>query len=383
MSAPKESLQNQTNLLNTKSKRKPLFTVQLKQYPMCFIKEKPIQTDILFKEDNFVLQKEDQISITPATSFANFLSSKRKFINFNDGDDDNQPKRKIQKISILDSPASPMVILDNEIKKKENIFDIARLGDTKLLLSLKNNPLLSIFVNDTEPRLHDTALHFAITHNHISFVQELVKFENIDLNISNIRGNTPLLHAIDSGNSAIVRILISKGANISIPDNQGFTSLHKAILNGNLEIIRILLNHENYSDILNSTSTEQKLTPLHQASFHGKISAMKLLLKTTGINISPKTSNNSTPLHMAALKNHSKAIELLLKNGVQPDEKDNHLRTALHYSCIYGHLDTAKLLVNYNCSVQEKDIKDQTPLEIAAKANLLDLTLILSQATNC
>lgn len=349
---------------------------------MCYIKQKPPSNPLL-KEDNIQLvldKKEEDINIANtkrsskshnesstavATDFANLLSNKRSF-PFSDNYS-VQPIKKVQKISFLDTPQKSEQLLN----AKDDIFNIARAGNSLLLKSISYDK-----INQQETLLGNTALHFAVFNNHIDFIQQIIKIPSINLNIANKSGNTPLLSAIESGHSAIIRILISNNADIAVVDRQGFGVLHKAVLNGNLEIVRYLLKQDTIN--VNTPSTEQKLTPLHQAAFHGKLSCIKELLRS-GADISPKTSNNSTPLHMAALKNHSEVIELLLQYGAIASEKDNHQRTALHYTCIYGHLDSAKVLCTSYCPlINEKDFKNQTPLEIAAKHGLVDLIRVLS-----
>lgn len=54
---------------------------------------------------------------------------------------------------------------------------------------------------------------------------------------------TPLLHAINAEtDSMLIRLLISKGANVNHQDNNGYTPLHMAVVYNNEIVIEILIN---------------------------------------------------------------------------------------------------------------------------------------------
>mmetsp|Transcript_12357 Transcript_12357/g.26311 ORF Transcript_12357/g.26311 Transcript_12357/m.26311 type:complete len:348 (-) Transcript_12357:94-1137(-) len=273
------------------------------------------------------------------------------------------PEERQNFIFQCDSPSSS--------KKEHSLIDATRSGNLDAIQSLLNSDHCD--VNQTDP-LGNTALHFAVFSNQVSIILKLLSSAEINIDSLNRLGMTPLLSAVEYGHSALVRILVSKGADLSIPDSQGFTVLHKAVLTGNMEILRFLLNQPFVP--LDIASNEQQLTPLHQAAFHGKTKAIKLLLKAN-CQVSPLSSHRTTPLHMAALKNHTKAVSLLLASGSSADAQDNHNRTPLHYACMYGHIDTATVLCKGGCSIRLEDFKHQSPLQLSARAGFEGLLPIL------
>jgi len=325
---------------------------------MCHLKE-PVP-DSFVPPTPFKHSNEDVcISFnTPATDslaiFSSVLSKKRKFSCAS-----STPPKKIR------SPS------DHYVLKEQSLIDAARSGNLNALQNFLDDP--SYDVNESDP-LGNTALHFGVFNNQVPVVLKLLSSEKTKIDSTNRLGLTPLLSAVECGHSALVRILVSKGASVSVADNQGFTVLHKAVLTGNTEILRYLLKREFIP--LDSPSNEQQLTPLHQAAFHGNKTAVKLLI-TAGCNVSPLSSHRTTPLHMAALKNHSKVVEYLLRSGSSPDEIDNHKRTPLHYACLYGHLDTATVLCKHGCSASIEDFKYQTPLQLAARSGFQYLLPLL------
>uniref|UniRef100_A0A7S4I253 Uncharacterized protein n=1 Tax=Vannella robusta TaxID=1487602 RepID=A0A7S4I253_9EUKA len=322
---------------------------------MCHLTERLPKPPVLLDPNS--IRKEEPISVAPATEALSFicaLPQKRKFL------------------SNASAPASKLHKPNNE---ERTILDAARSGNLTALQRIIASDDCDI--NKPEPVLGNTALHLAVSNNHLPFVQILLQSEAINVDPVNRNGATPLLSAIDHGHSALVRMLISAGANAKQADKQGFTALHKAVLTGNMEILRFLVKTlESDSSALNAASAEQRLTPLHQAAFHGKKNAMKVLL-CAGAAVSPLSFNGTTPLHMASLKNHPKAMSLLLEHGASPDAQDNHKRTPLHYACLFGHLDAASVLCGAKCNVSVQDFKTKTPLALAACSGLEDLLQLL------
>ena len=234
-------------------------------------------------------------------------------------------------------------------------------------------------IDQCDPILNNSPLHFAVFYNRVLFVKLLIS-KGAKLDIINQHGATPLSSAIEKGHTLIAKVLINAGADISIVDKQGFSILHKAVLTGNTEILKFIVNNMDSKFSIDCTSFEQKLTPLHQAAYHGKLSTVKILL-AAGANVNSKSSTNTTPLHMASVKNHKKVIEYLIKNNANVDSQDNHKRTPLHYAAIYGHLDAATSLIEGNAKHDIKDYQDQTALSISIRDGFTEFSTLLQTFT--
>ncbi len=91
-----------------------------------------------------------------------------------------------------------------------------------------------------------TGLHLAVFFGHEEIAGLLIdKGSDIDAiaaNLSFARNATPLHSAVAANRTALVRLLISRGAKINAVQDGGFTPLHGAAFNGNADIAGLLLD---------------------------------------------------------------------------------------------------------------------------------------------
>lgn len=90
---------------------------------------------------------------------------------------------------------------------------------------------------------NDTALHEAIKNRHRDITEYLINIEDINLNLQNKEGKTPLHLAVLYGYSEIVRLLVEKKSSLDIQDKFGQTALHIAIQKNHLKSVKLLLEN--------------------------------------------------------------------------------------------------------------------------------------------
>ncbi|MEE2947024.1 MAG: ankyrin repeat domain-containing protein [Verrucomicrobiota bacterium] len=119
------------------------------------------------------------------------------------------------------------------------------------------------------------SIHDAAKDGDVDSVKKFLD-QGVDINSQAGKwGNTPLHEAAFLGNVEVVRLLISKEANVDAKDYYGCTPLHDAVDYGNLEILELLLGKNTYVNALN----EDGQTPLDLASLKN---TAKLLRKHGG-----------------------------------------------------------------------------------------------------
>ena len=127
------------------------------------------------------------------------------------------------------------------------------------------------------PNLRDekgrTALTLAIHQQAEKTIPVLLQARQIDINATNLAGESPLMLAIISGQDDLARQLIQRGAAVN---KHGWTPMHYAATKGNVEMLRLLLARDGYID----TESPHHTTPLMMAThYSGSVEAVKFLLR--------------------------------------------------------------------------------------------------------
>ncbi|XP_027851111.1 ankyrin-1-like [Aphis gossypii] len=216
------------------------------------------------------------------------------------------------------------------------------------------------------------ALHYAaLFHASTELLRKLIEI-GCDQNGVTREGNTPLHHAVISGNVDSVQIFVEMKADIHKTDENGLTALHYAAYQGHWEIVKILLAAGSRPN----KKTNIKVTPLHFAAKHDRFLVVEELLKCY-IDVNAITMQCNTPLHYAACNGNEKMVETLLKHGADPNipNKDNDL--PIHLACLRGAIDAVKLLCLNKTNMDWRNKNNMTPLHNAILSANEDLIKFL------
>lgn len=152
---------------------------------------------------------------------------------------------------------------------------------------------------------------------------------------------TPLHIASYSGDEAITRLLLARGADINAPMIGGNTPLHMALASGHVAIAELLLVHGAEPNV---NLSSKGATPLHLAARAGFASIVELLLQR-GVDANARgNSNNATALIEAARYGHVLVVEMLLRFGADVAIRDLDGRSALDLAHKQGHIKIVDLL---------------------------------------
>lgn len=152
----------------------------------------------------------------------------------------------------------------------------------------------------------------------------ITKSDQAKANLSNL-----VFSALDSGDVAQAEKLLKSGANIdwSIKDKNNRTYLHRAVQSGEIDIVRLLVSKG--ADV-NAVGPIGK-TPLHLATEFRQQAVVEYLI-AHGANINAQNIEGNTPLHSATfpLNRVPKSIaEFLIAKGADVTIKNNAGFTAL------------------------------------------------------
>lgn len=130
---------------------------------------------------------------------------------------------------------------------------------------------------------------------------------NIDVNLKDIVGRTPLHIAAEKGNVDAAMFLIENGANVNVADANGNTPLVFVInKTGNLKITERLLEKGASVNAQNRTGE----TALMYAAWHGHSAIVQLLLENRA-DVTLKNRQGNTALTLAESKGHQQIVEML------------------------------------------------------------------------
>lgn len=145
----------------------------------------------------------------------------------------------------------------------------------------------------------------------------------------NNASGTPLNRAIDNGHTAIVNLLLQRGANPKVLDAYDRTIIHSAAVNGQDEILKILFEKSTGVDI-NAQGTNGR-TALHDAAYFGYCSTIKILF-ANGARTDIRDNAERSPLGVATDMNKISALSLLAELRKQESARDESRGYLLKHS---------------------------------------------------
>ncbi|PNH04367.1 putative E3 ubiquitin-protein ligase [Tetrabaena socialis] len=154
----------------------------------------------------------------------------------------------------------------------------------------------------------------------------------ITANMTNCKGQTPLMYACAADSPELVKLLLAKDADAWAGDRcGGRTALHHASMSGSRACIEALMQHIPARQLTSREGVRYVnvrsicgLTPLHYAVFFDHQDAVRELLHhdpslsaasaSQSYDVFVTCDAHSTPLHFAAIRGNVAAVQLLLRH---------------------------------------------------------------------
>jgi serine/threonine-protein phosphatase 6 regulatory ankyrin repeat subunit A len=207
-----------------------------------------------------------------------------------------------------------------------------------------------------------TPLFNAVAFNHKSIVRLLHKHESA-LNVADYEGITPLLFAaMELGYSAVVKHLLSNGADVNAAAHNSTTPLYAAVVDGDIRLVQTLLDHG--ADLSALDADGQNV--LFPAVAWGHAAIMQLLA-ASGADVHSRNRGGVTLLMTAAQTRQPAAAEWLISQGVSVNATDDVGGTALHHAATFNSCaQTVKVLLANGAAVDKPDKEHRTALVLTA-----------------
>jgi ankyrin repeat protein len=264
---------------------------------------------------------------------------------------------------------------------------------------------------DTDGR---TALHLASIGGHTEVVRLLLEVEGVDVDASDNREWTPLLHAEHRRRHAVTALLVGAGADLDYTDEnmetvlgrgiarddmesvrrlvalgaavsgEYITYLHEACAAGNVELVRLLLEREKDDKKRDlDREDEDGWTPLHHAEDNGH-HAVTALLVGAGASIDLwRESDGKTVLDLALDEGDLGSVRRLIDLGASPDAPDYcdyGVTVALHRASAAGNVAMVRLLLELGAKVDTPDGRGWSALLNAKRNRHADVVKVLIKA---
>jgi ankyrin repeat protein len=205
-----------------------------------------------------------------------------------------------------------------------------------------------------------TPLIVAASHDGASEVVKFLIEKGAHISAKDGAGSTPLVAATEANDTASVKLLLQKGADVNVAGNfyeggiPGQTPLMNAAAHGNIDVIKLLLakgadvnaiGAPEGIHVKNGAIAYGTFTPLLLAATYAPPEAVRLLLDA-GAKVNVQDSRGMTPLMLAISSDRPdpRVVRLLLHQGADPRIQSKIGETSLDWAKKFRHAEIMKLL---------------------------------------
>lgn len=183
------------------------------------------------------------------------------------------------------------------------------------------------------------------------------------------QGNTPLMLALNDGDSTIALKLLEHDIPLDTKNVLGDTALMNAAKKNNQEVFAKLLKKGadvNAGDSINAT-------PLIWALAYGN-NDIALKLIEANANVNARSDGGHMALLIAAKKGFTDIALKLIEKGGRVDAADNEYNSILHLALKKGHSETALMFIDKGVNIYAHNAQDQSAIMLAVEQDFQTVT---------
>lgn len=285
-----------------------------------------------------------------------------------------EPRKLRAAFLLLDLGADPSL---PERPYKSNIVRALENESWELYDKLLHHPMTR--PNDRDHR-NKGLLHHLVALGSMTWILELIDtLHDVDVNIQDEDGYTPLHIAILANNVDTVRGLLSiPGIRLECTDNRSRTPLSTATYWGMKKMALVLIEQPGAFTAVDGDLS----SPLIASAIQGDLAICQRLLEACHYKnvASQKDVSGKSLLHHIAKNDWGSMILDCLGRVYPPmrvDAIDHSGRAALHYAALLGNTESCRALVAAGANLKLQDRLGMTAVHVAADSGFRDTLMIL------
>ncbi|VDD80016.1 unnamed protein product [Mesocestoides corti] len=206
-------------------------------------------------------------------------------------------------VETFETPPEPMSAFD--------LHKAIKFEDMDALNAMLNESTSKIELTD---QMDYTPLMVAVSRNNKAIIRLLLSY-GANVNTANKLGKTALMLASNKGYIDIVEILIKKGVDVNAQDIHGMTALFYAVDGEFSNVVRALVRGNANVDHCEADNAHTPLIRLACLANNGNPKVGATLIEC-GANVNQQDKFGQTPLiHCAFHRNHADLAKVLLQHG--------------------------------------------------------------------
>lgn len=285
--------------------------------------------------------------------------------------------------------------IDKLLTLSDNVDFPAKNGMTPIMIAIGTNnfQLVNKLLNKGADLKHrdlltgESLLHFAVSdweqENKAtdSLIIDLLLAKELDINLKDNDGNTPLHRAIKDDQQEKALHLVANGANVNVMNNNGWNPTMLAVDRQQVDVLTQLLSAN--ADV--NLAGKDQWNALHLSvtkvkqdqNLENANKILELILKY-GADINSKTDSGASALWLATANKRTEAVKLLLKSGVEIDLQTNQGNTALLKAAEEHYLSIFQLLIDAGANIKHLNKEGNTALHMILSTKIAENSELIS-----